>query len=233
MMTRATRFRRGAAFAPLAFVLALAACEPSGDEMGTKTGPMPQAPPQVVVRDQERHLDVELRGNAAIDAREWARIDRFLGNAAPGRPDTVRLVIAGDASPGAIDLIIRHAFAMGYAENKIKVAPPDHMPGGRAMRVELTTNVSVAILPNCPQTQHLNIIDGENQVASDWGCATVSMIELQVADPHDLVRGEGGGQTDSVITTAAIRRLETDKVKKLDAPTSTSSVAGGGGGGGQ
>ncbi len=200
--------------------------------MGTMTGAMPQAPPQVVVRDQERHLNVALRGNAAADAGEWVRIDHFLGDAAPGRPDTVRLLIAGNASPGAIDLLIRHAFAMGYAENKIKVAAPGFAPAGGPMTLSLTTTVSVAILPNCPQTQHLNIIDGDNRVASDWGCSTVSMFELQVADPHDLVRGEGGGQTDSVMTTAAIHRLESDKVKKLDAATSTSSVSGAAGGGG-
>ena len=231
-MTRADRIRRGAAFVPLAFVLALAACEPKGDEMGTLTGPMPQAPPQVVVRDQERHLNVDLRGSAALDAAEWAHIDRFLGSAAPGRPDTVRLLIAGNASPAAIDLVIRHAFAMGYAENKIKVAPPAYAPAGGPMKLALTTSVSVAILPNCPQTQHLNIIDGDNRVGSDWGCSTVSMLELQVADPHDLVRGESGGETDSVMTTAAIRRLQTDKLKKLDAATSTSAVTGGAAGGG-
>lgn len=232
-MTRATRFRRYRRLAPLALVLALAACEPSGEDMGTLTGPMPEAPPHVVVRDQERHLAVALRGNAAADAGEWARIDHFLGSAAPGRPDTVRLLVRGDAPPGAIDLVIRHALAMGYAENKIKVAPPTYLPGRGGMALDLTTNVSVAILPNCPQTQHLNIIDRDNRVASDWGCSYVSAMELQVADPHDLIHGQDGGQTDSVMTTAAIHRLETDKLKKLDTISSTSSVAGGTGGSGQ
>ncbi len=232
-MTTYHRIRRGAAFAPLAFVLVLAACEPKGDEMGTLTGPMPEAPPHVVVRDQERHLKVELRGNAAVDDAEWVRIDHFLGDAAPGRPDTVRLLISGNASPGAIDLVIRHAFAMGYVENKIKVAPPTYGPGGGPIRLTLTANVSVAILPNCPQTQHLNIVDSENRVASDWGCSYVSAMELQVADPHDLVHGQDGGETDSRMTTAAIHRLETDKLKKLDTISSTSPVAQGTGGGGQ
>jgi type IV pilus biogenesis protein CpaD/CtpE len=88
-------------------------------------------------------------------------------------------------------------------------------------------------MPNCPQTAHLNVVDSDNRVASDWGCASVSMLELQVADPNDLVRGRSGGETDSVITTAAIRRLETDKVKKLNAAPSTASVSGGSSGGGQ
>lgn len=223
------RRRAALLLAPLALAAALAACD-GKDDTNTAAEAMPQAPPPVVVRDQQRHLTVDLRGGP-IDAAQWSRIDHFLGDAAPGRPDTVRLTIAGDASPAVIDLVIRHAFAFGYAENKIEVAPLTAIGNGRGMTLALTTNTSVAILPNCPQTQHLNIIDHENRVASDWGCSTVAMFELQVADPHDLVRGQGGGETDSVISTAAIHRLETDKVKKLDTTTSTSSIAAGGGGG--
>jgi type IV pilus biogenesis protein CpaD/CtpE len=233
-MNTARGIWRTATLGPLAFAVALgiavSGCEPSGEKMGTLTGPMPEAPPPVVVRDQVRHLTMNLRADGAIEAAQWSRIDHFLGDAAPGRPDTVRLTVAGDASPAVIDLVIRHAFAFGYAENKIEVAPPTRFAGGVRMTLRLTSKTSVAILPNCPQTTHLNIIDRDNQVGSDWGCSTVTDLELQVADPHDLVHGQGGGETDSVIATAAIHRLETDKVKKLEAPSSTASVTGTGGG---
>jgi pilus assembly protein CpaD len=230
MMNTANRFWRTARLMPLAFGLALAACEMTGEDMGTKTGAMPEAPPPMVVRDQQHHLAIDLPASGAIGAGQWSRIDRFLGDGAPGRPDTVRLTIAGDASPAVIDLVIRHAFAFGYAENKIEVAPPTRMGHGHRMRLELTAKTSVAILPNCPQTSHLNIIDRENRVSSDWGCATVSYLELQVADPHDLVRGENSGMTDSVMTTAAIKRLQENKLKKLDAAASTAPAAAAAGG---
>jgi pilus assembly protein CpaD len=225
--------RRAARFAPLILAAALAACEPSADEMGTNTGPMPQAPPPVVVQDQTRHLAIDLPPSGIVNRAQWARIDRFLGDAAPGRPDTVRLTIAGDASPPVIDMVIRHAFAFGFAENKIAVAPPNRMRRGHGMVLDLISRTAVAVLPNCPQTAHLNIIDGDNRVASDWGCSSVAALELQVADPHDLVHGQGGGETDSVMTTAAIKRLQTDKLKKLDGAASTASVSGGSTGGGQ
>lgn len=229
-MKTANGFRRTARLVPLALILALAACEPSADEMGSMNGSMPQTPPPVVVRDQQRHMAIDLPANGAINRADWVRIDRFLGDAAPGRPDTVRLTVAGDASPAVIDLVLRHALAFGYADNKIEVAPPTGMGGGHRMTLKLTSRVSVAVLPNCPQTQHLNIIDSDNRVSSDWGCASVSNLELQVADPHDLVQGQSGGQTDSVMTTAAIRRLETDKLKKLEGASSTASPSAGGGG---
>ena len=226
------RVPRATAFAPLVLALALASCERSGEEMGTNTG-MGQAPPPIVVHDQTRHLAVDLPTNGAVNRAQWMRIDRFLADAAPGRPDTVRLTIAGDAAPPVIDLVIRHAFAFGYAENKIKVAPPRRMDRNRGMRLELTSRAAIAELPNCPQTTHLNIIDGDNRVASDWGWSSVAALELEVADPHDLVRGQRGGETDSVMSTAAIKRLQTDKLKKLDTSSSTASVTGGSTGGGQ
>jgi|GEM_PF-2140569 len=213
---------------PLVMLAALAACEPTADQMGTQTGPLTQTPPPIVVRDQSRHLAVSLAGNGAITGYDWGRIDRFLGDAAPGRPETVRLTIAGNAPPPVVDLVIRHAFAFGYAENKIAVAPPRPVRGMRGAHLDLTSRTAVAVLPNCPQTSHLTIIDGDNRVGSDLGCAYISNLELQVADPHDLVRGQGGGEADSVLTTAAIHRLQTDKVKKLDTTSSTAGTTGGG-----
>jgi pilus assembly protein CpaD len=219
---------RMARLSPLAIVAMLAACEPVGSDMGTLTGPMPQAPPPIVVRDQQRHLVLDLAGSGGVGDRDWARLDNFLGSAAVGRPDTVRLTIAGDASPLVIDLVIRHALAFGYAENKIEVAPPTMARRSYRAELDLTARTYVAVLPNCPQTTHLNLIDRDNQVSSDWGCATVSTLEQQVADPRDLVRGEDGGETDSVLTTAAIHRLQTDKVKKLEGQSPTASVTSGG-----
>jgi type IV pilus biogenesis protein CpaD/CtpE len=229
MMNTTNGIRRTAWLAPLALAVALAACQPSGEKMGTLTGPMPEAPPRVVVQDQVRHLAIRLPGNGAIGDTDWWRIDHFLGGAARGRPENVRLTIAGDASPAIIDLIIRHAFAFGYADNKIEVAPPTGRAGRYRATLELTARNSVAILPNCPQTTHLNLIDHDNQVSSDWGCSSISNLEIQVADPHDLVRGEGGGETDSIMTTAAILRMQNDKLKKLDSASSTTPTSGGGG----
>lgn len=233
-MHTADKIARPLRLLPVALAIALAAatagCEPSAKDMGTETAPMPQAPPSMTVQEQQRHLTVSLY-EGTVGAGDWSRIDSFLAAAAPDRSNTVHLVVAGDAPPRVTALLIHHAMAFGYLENKIAVIP-EGMPGAR-QTLRLTTRVAVPVLPNCPQLGHLNIIDGDNRVASDWGCASVSAMELQVADPHDLVRGEAGGETDSVLTTAAIHRLETDKVKKLDNTSSTATVQGGSSGGGQ
>ncbi|MGH6980717.1 MAG: hypothetical protein ACREFC_05880, partial [Stellaceae bacterium] len=54
---------RIALLAPLV-AIALAACDPSASEMGNLTGPMPEAPPAILVRDQPRHIDVALHDGA-------------------------------------------------------------------------------------------------------------------------------------------------------------------------
>lgn len=214
---------------PVVAVAALAACEPSSKRMGTQTGPIAKVPPKVVVRDQHHHMTVMLRPNGTIADADWARIDGFLATAAAGRADTTRLTIAGAPPPAVIDQLVRHAFAIGYDENRIRITPP-RRPGIHGRRnVELATEAFIPVLPNCPNTSHVNTIDGDNRVSSDWGCATISDLELQVADPHDLVEGESGGETDSVVTTAAIVRLQTDKLKKLNTQSTTSSSAAGGG----
>jgi pilus biogenesis lipoprotein CpaD len=207
---------------PLLIAVVLAACEPSASDMSTESTPMPQSPPAVTVQAQERHLTMRAQG--AIGDADWARIDSFLATAAGGRPEAAHLAVSAGPSSAATDRVVRHALALGYIADNITVIPAAVAPS-RGDRLELTARTYVAVLPNCPQTGHLNLIDGGNTVSSDWGCAMTSMLGLQVADPHDLVRGRNGGETDGLMTTAAIQRMQADKVKKLE---SSSTQAGAG-----
>jgi type IV pilus biogenesis protein CpaD/CtpE len=130
------------------------------------------------------------------------------------------LTIAGDPPPEVEDALARRAAQIGIGH-----ISADFQPGAHARaKVELVARVYVAVPPACPQTAHLNIMDGDNKISSDWGCATVSDLELQVADPRDLLEGQSGGETDAVLTSAAITRLQTDKVKKLEGPSTTAPV---------
>jgi len=201
---------------PILVVAALAACDPSAEKEGTLTGPMPMTPPPIVVRDQARHLIL----NLPLGDNEWRRYGDFLRAAAAGRPQLVHLTIAGDPPPDIEDALARRA-----AQSGIGHISADFQPGAHARaKVELIARVYVAVPPVCPQTAHLNIVDGDNKVSSDWGCSTVSNLELMVADPHDLLEGQSGGETDAVISSAAITRLQTDKVKKLEGPSTTAPV---------
>jgi len=216
---------------PILILGAFAACSPDAadPDMGTLTGPMPLVPPPIVVREQQRTISLRLASDGDMSLSEGQRFDTFLSAVSAGNPNAVHLVISGNPVRRVIAAVSRKAMARGIAADKIVVAPSRFSDSSDAMTVDVAASTYAASLPNCPQTAHLNTIDGDNMLSSDWGCATVSDLELMVENPRDLVRGQSGGLTDSVVTSAAIVRLQTDKVKKLEAPpTSTAAPASGG-----
>lgn len=211
----------------VAFAFAVAACEPSARDMDALTGPMPEAPPAIAVRDTVHHLSLAETDGILREA-DWRKIDDFLTGAAAERPQTAHLAIAADAMSRNIGTVIRRAVGLGFERDNITTLA---LTGGDATThkrhsLVLTVRRYAAVLPNCPQSAHLNLIDGDNMVSSDWGCATISTYGLQVTDPRDLMRGRAGAETDAVLTTAAIRRLETDKVKKLNNLSTTPASSG-------
>jgi pilus assembly protein CpaD len=208
----------------LSLAASLAACETSADFMGMNDSYRP--PPPLTARDHTQRLTVSVPRNGEIAELDWRRIDAFLLANIADRPDALHLTIAGDPALGT-GAIARRAAALGVRDDRIEFAPPNTAPGAGS-KVELIAKVYVAVLPNCPITDHLDTIDGDNKLNSDWACATTSNLELMVADPRDLVRGESGGETDSALTTAAITRLQTDKVKKLESSTTTAAPGAGG-----
>jgi pilus assembly protein CpaD len=216
---------------PILILGALAACSPDAadPDMGTLTGPMPLVPPPIAVREQQRTISLRLASDGDMSVIEGRRFDAFLSAVSAGNPNAVHLVISGNPIPRAIAAVSRRAMAHGIAANKIVVAPSRISDPSDVMTVDVAASTYTASPPNCPQTTHLNTSDSDNMLSSDWGCATVSDLELMVEDPRDLVRGQSGGLTDSVITSAAIVRLQTDKVKKLEAPATSSAAPASGG----
>lgn len=63
---------------------------------------------------------------------------------------------------------------------------------------------------------------------SGFGCMNARSLQMQVANPGDLVRGREAGPRDGVAGAAAIDRYRRDKVKKI-IPTNTGGSGGSGG----
>jgi pilus biogenesis lipoprotein CpaD len=214
MMMGSSYHARWLRLLPALAAMTLAACEDHAISMGTLTGPMPAAPPPIEVREQQRHVVLDLARPGQFSAAEWEKVQKFLAASPAYRADLVYLTISGNAAPWMTEAVSGTAVAVGIPRDHIAVAhsvPRDP----RITRLELTARATVPAMPNCPQTQHVNIIDGDNLVDSDWGCSFISDLELQVVNPRDLVQGQSGGETDSVIAGAAINRNDTDKLKKL------------------
>lgn len=192
----------------------LAACDSMDGDKPVQAVTLPDGPP-FEVRQTQTHLALTLPRDGDMTGLEWQKFDAFLAAAANGNPQAVHIVIAGDPSPKLRNALIRGAMERGVELNKIELAPPAPN-GSRLTHVDLIAKTYAAVMPNCPNTSYLDNIGNDNRVSSDFGCSTSSNLALQVADPRDLVEGESGGTTDSALTTAAIVRLQQDKVKKMN-----------------
>ena len=206
---------RNLRFLSLLVFAALAACDGPDSDHPFATAMPPDGPP-LQARQTMSRLALTLPRDGDMTGAEWQKFDVFLSAAANGKPEAVHMVITGDPSPKVRNALIRGAMERGVELNKIELAPPAPANGVRVMHVELIAKTYTAVMPNCPNQERLDTIGNDNRVSSDWGCSTASNLSLQVADPRDLVEGESGGATDAALTTAAIVRLQTDKVKKLD-----------------
>lgn len=216
--------------APLAAAATLAACASEQLPESAETA-WQGAPPvfKVSTTEQTRTLYVT-PGSGALSGAERQTLDGLIADAAQGAErGIVHLTLRSPAGPATLDGLRRAAIAAGVEPTKIEVAPLEGRPvaGGAGIPVLVTASVSRAIPPSCPRTSVPNIVGYENADASNWGCSVVSNIEAQIADPRDLVQGESGGQTSGILTSAAIERLNTDKVKPLPRPQTSQVQTGG------
>ncbi len=98
--------------------------------------------------------------------------------------------------------------------------------------VRVVVSRSSARVPGCPDWSSVSETNFNNATSSNFGCAFNSNVAAMVADPEDLVRGNGSGTSDADTASKAIR------TQREAAPTGANGLGGGtttggaGGGGG-
>jgi pilus biogenesis lipoprotein CpaD len=219
----------------LTLAAALAACQ------GRLEDPSRSPKPLTQLASQASHLTVtEARHVVApgtgLTATGRLALRRFLDRVAGRNPQALHLTMSGTASEPLRTAVRREAISAGVDPTKITVVSSERAgerPGERSdpkglAGLELIARVYAPGPPDCTNLSHVNIIDGDNTVSSNYGCVSQTNLEAMIADPRDLVRGESGGATDSELSSAAIDRLHQDKVKKLPAETAATPFTGGG-----
>ena len=211
----------------IAAVLCLAGC--------AQRAPEPPAiaaqgiPPKltVVASDQHHVIYVNPR-TGRISTYSRPSFDAFLAQVSSSNPEAIHLQLRGPVSPAALAAISDIAVEDGVPRPKISMIPTPGVPVPRDydVAIQVETVVYTVIPPSCPRTSHTTIGDNDNTPSSDYGCATVSNLSAQIADPRDLVRGEPFGGTESVVTTSAITRLRTEVVKPYLQESNTTSGGG-------
>lgn len=108
-------------------------------------------------------------------------------------------------------------------------------PNGKPVNVGGTDSVTLVIrrplvvAKACKDWDRLRSGKEINGGTAGFGCMTARSLQMQVANPGDLVRGREMGPMDGTVGAAAIDRYRRDKVKRL---IKTDTGAGSGSGGG-
>lgn len=197
--------------------LVLAACSSDEDQLV----PMVQ-PKQLKVDYTELKQPVDFVHNSAkLAPGEGERLRAFLSSSGVTPDDHVYLETASDDRLAAqrIGSVSRELDQRGIGAKVLPASERDVGVDSLLVKVERY----VVTLPNCPDWTKSPYQSHDNQVASNYGCATVTNFGLMVADPRDLVVGRTLGPAEGDPAIAAIERYRAGKPKDLPG-------AGGGGG---
>jgi type IV pilus biogenesis protein CpaD/CtpE len=175
--------------------------------------------PVRVEQNQVRHV-IPVGPGGTVSVAEQQVFDRFLHGAAAGNPYRVHLTLRGTGPASDFKAVTRMAVVDQVQPTKIEIDRVSNTAASAPPAGQIEAIVTVASLAptDCPDLSHvISTSDWRNQASSNLGCAYNMDLAEMAADPADLVQGESGGQTDSVLTSAAIDRLHTGKVKDIAA----------------
>jgi pilus biogenesis lipoprotein CpaD len=205
----------------------LAACDPN---FGTND----QSPSAVATDGQNYKAQIfraqrfvyVARGSGKVSEPDRADLAKFIAEQANGHNAAVHVALTGPVTPVELTQLTRMLVADGIDPDKIEYNANKPVEGqapnsraGMAV-IEVATERWRPVLPTCPDHSRLSALDSTNPDDSNFGCSAATNLSVMVSDPRDLVAGETGGHTDAGLTTAAIERLEQDKLKALNTESS-------------
>jgi pilus assembly protein CpaD len=195
--------------------LVLGACS---DNDESQLVPMSQ-PKQLKVDYTELKQPVDfVRGSAKLAPGEGERLRAFLASSGVTPDDHVYLEAASDDRLAAqrIGSVSRELDQRGIGAKVLPASERDVGADSLLLKVERY----VVTLPNCPDWTKSPYQGHDNQVASNFGCATTTDFGLMVADPRDLVVGRTLGPEEGDPAIAAIDRYRAGKPKDLPGSSS-------------
>ena len=137
-----------------------------------------------------------------LDDAQKASIIRFLAEMDAGYGDHISLVAGDGFSPKASDDLRRILRAHGLQQEHAP-ASIGEMPKSRGALLVLDRYIVTA--PQCPNSVLQLARNYTNAPSPQFGCANVINLGQMVADPRDLLTGNGSGQTS---TGKAIQSLK-------------------------
>ncbi len=188
-----------------------------------------EAVPKIVTAQEYTYgTDAVFPANhAALSNEEETRLANYIQRMAIGKHDRVNLVVYenGEMTP-VIEGRIRSIQTILDQQN-VQLAGITWSPkitGEDVDRVRVLVDRYLVTLPGCPDWTKSSWGTFDNQVHSNWGCATAMNLGAMMAEPHDLIAGRADNYTDGVYALQSIQRYQTGTTKATEAQATSDSM---------
>lgn len=92
------------------------------------------------------------------------------------------------------DSLHRMLRSFGYAQTEVEYSTASQLERNEA---QVVMHYVAVVTPDCPDWRMSPVTTYSNTHQGNFGCASVVNLGLMVADPHDLVRGQGSAYMDT------------------------------------
>jgi pilus assembly protein CpaD len=188
--------------AALALGLGAAACSPTTNDLRAVNNPSLYSLHQPVVERTDFVFDVAA-GPSGVSAADQARLDAWFRSIGLRYGDRIAI----DAAHGYDYPAARNDVAAVAARYGLLLSHGAPVTGGAVPpgSLRVVTSRAMASVPSCPIWADTGA-GSRTTTSSNYGCATNSNVAAMVANPNDLVLGQGGSVSGSATTaTRAIR----------------------------
>jgi pilus biogenesis lipoprotein CpaD len=195
--------------------LVLAGCgttAPPGPQGPVDLGDYQAAPRDLVqVEGYSDSHPVRLGQGGFIGKPERDRLTAYIADVAKNRPESLRVVLRGPATPAQLRQLGDLLVADGVDPRHIRA---DRWSGPRAQRGAIIVAVerAIAVLPDCPGwISHVSAPE-DNLTNPNFGCSDVSNFAAMVGDPHHLKQGASSIYTDGERAASSVADYRADKL---------------------
>ncbi len=166
-------------------------------------------------------------GSMSLSTEESERIVGYINRMSIGKYDRVNLMLFGNGDMTLLTSARVNAVQMVLNSQNVRldnIIWSPEVDGMETDRVRILVDRYLVTLPGCPDWTKSARGSFDNQVHSNFGCATAMNFGAMLAEPHDLIEGRSGHTADGAYLIRSIQRYETDQTKEPEAQLTNESL---------
>jgi pilus biogenesis lipoprotein CpaD len=150
-----------------------------------------------------------------ISKTERARLDTFIAEFAENRPESLRVMLQGRATPAQRQTIRSVLAADGVDPKHVLRLDEQFAPSAARGTILVAVQRAIAIDPNCPGSMGHPSAPADNLTEPNFGCADASNFAAMIGDPHHLREPGWSIYYDGERGASDVAAYRADKVKPL------------------